>query len=124
MDRRGSNNKEDHTQDVFFFLFFFKTPSKSTFFAVIVPNLVIKMSSKVNKNDHAFFEFSDLFCSFLLFLPWIWLTKCQTENGKIMPPGKSQDVLCLFVARLPPPPNFKHILLTYAHMGCNVLLTL
>ena len=52
------------------------------------------------------FVFFDLLCSFLLFLPDL-VNKMSSNRGqkrtkKIMPPGKSQDVLCLFCCWTPP----------------------
>ena len=64
------------TQDVLFFLFFFKTRSNSTFFAEFGQKVVLKKrTSKI-----MIFVFSDLFCSFLLFLPD--LVNKMSSNGE------------------------------------------
>ena len=54
------------------------------------------------------FVFFEFFCSFLFFLPD--LVNKMSSNGeqkrtkKIKPPGKSQDILCLFCCWTHPPP--------------------
>ena len=107
----GSNNKKDHAAGKnarcpLSFLFFFVLFQNTFKIDVFVTNLVKNVSPKKNKKDHDFSLF-DLFCSFLLFLP-DFVSKMssngeQKRTKKIMPPGKWQDVLCLFCCWTPPP---------------------
>ena len=87
------------------FLFFFVLFQISLKIDVFVPNSVKNVSSKKNRKI-MIFVFFVLFCAFLLFL--LGLVNKMSSNGeqkrtkKIMPPGKSQDVLCLFCCWTPP----------------------
>ena len=111
----GSNNKKDHAacknpRCPLSFLFFFVLFQNTFKIDVFVPNLVKNVSSKKNKKDHdfrIFLIFYVLFCSFLLFFPDLVnkmsSNREQKRTKKIMPPGKSQDVLCLFCCWTPPP---------------------
>ena len=107
----GSNNKKDHAAGKtprcpLSFLFFFVFLQNTFKIDVFVLNLVKNVSSKKNKKDHDFC----LFWSFLFFLP-DFVDKMssnreqkRTNYKKIMPPGKSQNVLCLFCCWTPPSP--------------------
>ena len=104
----GSNNKKDRAAGKnlrcpLSFLFFFKTRSKSTFLCRIWS----KMCPQKRTKKIMIFVFFDLLCSFLLFLPDLVnkmsSNREQKRTKKIMPPGKSQDVLCLFCCWTPPP---------------------
>ena len=101
----GTNNKKYHAAGqnprcplfFFYFLFFFKTRSKSTFLCQFRSN----MSSYKNQKKIMISVFFDqIFCSFLFFLPdfvnKMSSNREQKRTEKIMPPGKSQNVLSLF----------------------------
>ena len=86
---------------VFFVLF------QNTFkIDVFVTNLVKNVSSKKNKKIMIFVYF-DFSCSFLLSLPDLVGKMSsygeQKRTKKIVPPRKSQDVLCLLGCWTPPP---------------------
>ena len=110
----GSNNKKDHAAgknprcplSYCSFLFFFKTRSKSTFLCRIWSKMCPQKRTK-KIMIFVFFDFYVLFCSFLLFLPDLVnkmsSNREQKRTKKSMPPGKSQDVLCLFCCWTPPP---------------------
>ena len=114
----GSNNKKDHAAGKnlrcpLSFLFFFKTRSKSTFLCRIWSKMCPQKRTK-KIMIFVFLIFYVLFCSFLLFLPDLVnkmsSNREQKRTKKIMPPGKSQDVLCLFCCWTPPPPPPPQIL--------------
>ena len=108
----GSNNKKDHAAGKnpgcpLSFLFFFVLFQNTFKIDVFVPNL-IKMCPQKRTKKIMIFVFFDLFCSFLLFLPdfvnKMSSNREQKRTKKIMPPAKSQDVLCLFCCWTPPLP--------------------
>ena len=107
--RGGSNNKKDHPAGKnpgcpLSFLFFFVLFQNTFKIDVFVPNLV-KMCPQKRTKKIMIFVFFDLFCSFLLFLPDFFnkmsSNREQKRTKKIMPPAKSQDVLCLFCCWTP-----------------------
>ena len=99
--KRSCRREKPRMSFVFFVLF------QNTFkIDVFVPNLV-KMCPQKRTKKIMIFVFFDLFCSFLLFLPdfvnKMSSNREQKRTKKIMPPAKSQDVLCLFCCWTPPP---------------------
>ena len=104
----GSNNKKDHargkSQDVLCFFVLFQSTLKID---VFVPNLLFSQKCVPKKQKRSWFLHFLIFFVLLTFL-LRWLTKFpQTENKKeqkkIMPLGKSHDLLSLFLFLDPPP---------------------
>ena len=105
--KRSCRREKPKMSFVFFVLFcsFSKHVQNRRFCAQFGQKCVLKKEQK-RSWFWSFLIFIDLFCSFLLFLPdfvnKMSSNREQKRTKKIMPPGKSQDVLCLFCCWTPP----------------------